>query len=495
MNTTSMINPTKDPEVQELLGRLPKQLLIDGQFGDSADGQTFDTEDPGTGEVIGSVAFAGTGDVDRAVRAARRAFDDGRWSDLPPAAKEQVLQRLADLVEEHSRELAMTDTLDMGAPMAMSEFGLMFAVDAIRYYAGWPTKISGSLPQTGPDKLTYVRREPVGVCGQIIPWNAPLLEAACKVAPALATGCTVVLKPSELAPLSSLRFGELCLEAGVPEGVVNVISGDGTTGAALSEHPDVDKIAFTGSVATGKRIMAAAADTLKRVTLELGGKSANIVFPDAPFDDAITGSMNGIFMNSGQICVAGSRLFLHRDAHDAFMSRVAEYLPSFTLGHGLEPGVMLGPLVAPRQLERVMSYIQSGQEEGATLVQGGLRMDHPGYFVEPTVFTDVRNDMRIAREEIFGPVMSVIPFTDIDDVIRQANDTTFGLGAAVWTRDISRAHQVAARLKAGTVWVNCYAEGDPQIPFGGFKQSGIGRELGEPSIHDYTELKSVIVKF
>ena len=405
------------------------------------------------------------------------------------------MSRLAQLVEDNLEEFALIDVADLGAPKPIAEALGMFGVDIMRYYSGWPTKIAGSLPSTGSDRLTYVRREPVGVCAAIIPWNAPLAFAVTKIAPALACGCTVVLKSSELTPLSALRLGELCLEAGVPDGVVNVLSGPGATGAALVDHPEIDKVTFTGSVGTGKKIMAAASATLKRVSLELGGKSPNIVFPDAPFAEAIVGAMNGVFMNSGQICVAGSRVFVHQDSHDEFVSQIHTVLPTLKVGHGLEPDVALGPLVSPRQLERVMSYIEMGKDEGATLLTGGRQIESAGYFVEPTVFTDVTNDMRIGREEIFGPVMSIIRFSDIDDVIEQANDSEYGLTAGVWTRDISRAHQVASRLKAGTVWVNCYLESNSSTPFGGFKQSGIGREFGEASLGEFTELKSVVVKF
>ena len=485
-------------ELPELARRFfdgkPKQLFIDGTWVDAAEGRTFDTIDPATEQVLAKIAFAGKEDVDRAVKSARAAFEDGRWRDLPPRKKEAVLRRLADLIESNADELGLLETLDNGKPLRMATGEMRGCAETFRYYAGWPTKITGDVLPTDPGKHSYVRREPIGVCGQIIPWNFPLAMASWKVAPALACGNTCVLKPAEQTPLTALRLAELAIEAGVPEGVLNVITGDGTTGAFIVEHPDVDKIAFTGSVEVGRQIMAAAAGTLKKVSLELGGKSPNIVFADADMETAVRTAALGVFMNTGQICTAATRLFLEDAIHDEFVGRMSEFTKGLKVGPGLDEGVLIGPVVSDEQLERVTGYIDIGKEEGAEAALGGKRMDRTGYFVEPTIFTGVRNDMRIAQEEIFGPVVSVIPFSDVEDAVAQGNDTQYGLAAAVWTRDISKAHRAAAALKAGSVWVNCYSEGDMSTPFGGYKQSGFGRERGEASLDLYTQLKSVVVK-
>jgi acyl-CoA reductase-like NAD-dependent aldehyde dehydrogenase len=486
---------TELPEAaRRFLDGKPKQLFIDGKWVDAADGRTFDTIDPATEQVLAKIAFAGKEDVDRAVTAARTAFEDGRWRDIPPRKKETILRRLADLIEANADELGLLETLDNGKPLRMATGEMRGCAETFRYYAGWPTKITGDVLPTDPGKHSYVRREPVGVCGQIIPWNFPLAMASWKVAPALACGNTCVLKPAEQTPLTALRLAELAIEAGVPEGVLNVVTGDGTTGAFIVEHPDVDKIAFTGSVEVGRQIMAAAAGTLKKVSLELGGKSPNIVFADADMETAVRTASLGVFMNTGQICTAATRLFLEDSIHDDFVGRMSEFTKGLKVGPGLDEGVLIGPVVSDEQLERVTGYIDIGKEEGAEAALGGKRIDRAGYFVEPTIFTGVRNDMRIAQEEIFGPVVSVIPFTDVEDAVTQGNDTQYGLAAAVWTRDISKAHRAAAALKAGSVWVNCYSEGDMSTPFGGYKQSGFGRERGEASLDLYTQLKSVVVK-
>ena len=485
-------------EIPELARRFldgrPKQLFIDGAWVDAADGRTFDTINPATEQVLAQIALAGEQDVDRAVKAARVAFEDGRWSGTPPRKKEAVLRAIADLLDEHADELGLIETLDNGKPLRSAVGEMHGAAECFRYYSGWPTKITGDVLPTDPGKHAYVRREPVGVCGQIIPWNFPLTMAAWKVAPALACGNTCVLKPAEQTPLTALYFAQLLVEAGVPDGVVNVLTGDGSTGRAIVDHRDVDKIAFTGSVEVGRKIMAAAAPTLKKVSLELGGKSPNIVFADADLETAVRSAALGVFMNSGQICTAATRLFLEEPIHDDFVGEMSEFTKTLKVGPGLDDGVLIGPLVSDEQLTRVTGYLDIGKEEGAQPAIGGKRIDRAGYFVEPTIFTGVRNDMRIAQEEIFGPVVSVITFTDVEDAIAQGNNTEYGLGAAVWTRDISKAHRAAAALKSGSVWVNNYGEGDNSTPFGGYKQSGFGRERGEASLDLYTQLKSVVVK-
>lgn len=469
-----------------------KRLLIGDKWLDAAEGATFTTKDPATGETLALVTRGGEEDVDLAVRAARRAFTS-EWAVLLPRERSRLILRIAELIEEHLEELAVLETLDQGKPLTFARGDVAFAAEVFRYYAGAPTRLAGSVVPSGPDVHVYVRREPIGVCGQIIAWNFPLVLASWKVAPALATGNTVVLKPAEQTPLTAVRLGEICLEAGLPPGVFNLVQGDGETGAMLVRHPDVDKIAFTGSTEVGKLIGQECARTMKRVTLELGGKSPNIVFSDADMSRAVEAAMLGIFALSGQVCAAGSRLLVQSKIHDEFVDELVAHTQGLAMGGGLDDGTMLGPVVSAEQRDRVQGYIDLGVREGATVALAGGVHGERGYFVKPVIYTGVDNSMRIAQEEIFGPVLSVIPFVDADDAAKKANDTMYGLAAAVWTKDISNAHRLAARIKAGTVWVNTYNMYDAAVPFGGFKQSGLGRELGEDALDAYTEKKSVMV--
>jgi len=472
------------------------RLLINNRWVDSISGKTFKTLNPSTGEEICSVAEADKADVDLAVKAARTAFEKGPWRRMAAAERGKLLNKLADLIEKNADELARLEALDNGKPYKVAKAAdLSLTVACYRYFAGWADKIQGKTIPIPGNYLCYTRLEPVGVVGQIIPWNFPLLMQAWKLGPALACGNTVVMKPAEQTPLTALRVGELIVEAGFPEGVVNILPGYGpTAGQAISRHMDVDKVAFTGSTEVGHLIMEAAAQTnLKRVTLELGGKSPNIVFADADMDKAIEGSHFALFFNQGQCCCAGSRLFVERKAYDQFVERSVDRAKRRTVGDPFDPKTEQGPQVDQDQFNKVMSYIDAGRKEGASLLCGGDRAGDRGYFVQPTVFADVNDDMTIAREEIFGPVMSIIPFESIDEVVERANNTTYGLAAAVWTKDITKAHAIAGGVRAGTVWVNCYDVLEAGAPFGGCKQSGIGRELGEYGLQQYTEVKTVTV--
>jgi acyl-CoA reductase-like NAD-dependent aldehyde dehydrogenase len=472
----------------------PKKLLIGGEWVPALSGETFPAVNPATEEIIGYAAAGDKADVDAAVIAARRAFEHPSWSAISPHQRTSYLLKLARLIEEHAEELAQLETLNNGSPLTVTRGQMHGTAQTFEYYAGWATKIFGETNPSDSAFFSYTLREPLGVCGQIIPWNGPLSSASWKLAPALACGNTCILKPAEQTPLTAIRLGELILEAGFPPGVVNIVTGFGeTAGAAIAAHPDIDKVGFTGSTAVGKLILHASTGNLKRVTLELGGKSPNVIFADSNIDQAIASSVGGFCALSGQICVAGSRIFIQERIYDQVVDRLASFTSNFKVGDPFDPQTTMGPLVSHEQFERVTSYFAVGKADGARVAVGADKPGGKGYFVNPTLFADVTNGMRIAQEEVFGPVAAAIPFKDEDDAVFQGNQTIYGLGAAVWTRDVGRAHRVARALKAGTVWVNTYLKVDPISGFGGYKQSGMGRELGPHSIDAYTQTKTVYV--
>ena len=473
------------------------RLLINNEWVPSESGKTFSTFNPATGEELARISEADAADVDKAVRVARNAFERGPWRKTNASERGRLLNRLADLVEQNADQLATLETLDNGMPLSVARHvAVPLIVGHFRYFAGWADKNHGKTIPINGDYFCYTRHEPVGVVGQITPWNFPLLMYGMKLGPALSMGNTVVLKPAEQTPLTALRLGELIIEAGFPPGVVNILPGYGpTAGAAIANHMDIDKVAFTGSGEVGHLIMEAAGrSNLKRVSLELGGKSPNIVFADADMDQAIEGSHFALFFNQGQACCAGSRLFVEDKVYDEFVDKSVARANRRTVGDPFDASTEQGPQIDSIQFDKVMSYIDSGSREGAELLCGGKRVGDRGYFIEPTVFANVKDEMKIAREEIFGPVMSIIRFRDLDEVIDRANNTPYGLAAAVWTRDISKAHAIANNVRAGTVWINCFDVFDAAAPFGGFKQSGIGREMGEYALQQYTEVKTVTVK-
>jgi phenylacetaldehyde dehydrogenase len=485
-------------QLESRLSGNTRGLIINGKSVPALSGKTFPTENPATGKVICQIAEGGAADVDAAVKAARAALENPAWRDMSAVDRSKILNRLADLIEAEADELAVLECIDNGKPATLTKVvEIEGSIKTFRYFAGWPTKFGGETlpvsPRSGAKILNYTVREPVGVCALIVPWNYPMSMAAWKVAPALAAGCTVILKPAEQTPLTALRLAELALEAGVPAGVFNVVTGFGEAGAALVDHPGVDKVAFTGSTEVGKAIVRAATGNLKKVSLELGGKSPQIVLPDADLDAAAASIAAGIFFNQGQTCTAGSRLYAHASIHDELLARIADHAGRLNIGNGLDPAITFGPLVSQEQWDRVSSYVQIGKDEGAELMIGGNRPSglNEGFFFEPTIMTNAGRNMRIVREEIFGPVLSALSWTDTADLVAQANDSDFGLSAGIWTNDLRQAHRLAGAVKAGTVWVNCFNLVDNATPFGGFKQSGWGREHGRNAMELYSEVKSV----
>jgi phenylacetaldehyde dehydrogenase len=487
--------PAKNKRANEFLSS-PRKMLINGKWVEASSGKTFATYNPATGEELVQVAEGDKADIDKAVAAARKAFDEGPWRKMTPNMRTKLLWRLSELVAANADALAELETLDNGKALAMSKaVDVHHTAEQFQYMAGWATKIDGrTFTPSSPGHIGYTLREPAGVCGQIIPWNFPLLMAAWKLAPALACGNTVVLKPAEQTPLTALLLGELIQEAGFPDGVVNIVTGFGeTAGAALSEHPLVDKIAFTGSTEVGKIIMRAASGNLKKVSLELGGKAPNIVFNDADLQAATAGAALGIFFNQGQVCCAGSRLYVEKKSFDTVVGALSDAAGKMKIAPGMDPSCEMGPLVSDEQFEKVTGMVAGGLKDGAKAVVGGGPVDGPGYFFKPTVLVDTRPDMQVVREEIFGPVVVASPFDDLDELAKTANDTEYGLSAGIWTNDLKKAHSMAGKLKAGTVWINCYNVFDPHMPFGGYKQSGLGREMGPEVLDLYTEVKSVCI--
>jgi phenylacetaldehyde dehydrogenase len=494
--------PLAHPHLSEAASRFlagKHQAFIGGKWVDAESGKTFDTFDPGSGRVIAQVAECDAPDVDKAVAAARAAFESGPWPRTTGSERARMMWKLADLIEQHAAELAELESLNNGKPLAnVRNVDLALGCETLRYTAGWATKITGETLSlsTAPKTHAFTVREPIGVVGQIIPWNSPIMMACWKLAPALATGCTVVLKPAEQTPLTALRLAHLIQEAGIPDGVVNIVPGFGpTAGAAIAAHPDVDKVAFTGSGEVGRLIIQAASGNLKKVSLELGGKSPVVVFPDADIGVTAPGAARAIFTNSGQVCAAGSRLYAHTRVFDEIIAAVADEARKIRVGHALSEGTQMGPLVSKEQLERVSGYLEQGENDGATVVTGGSRIGNEGYFIEPTILTDVQPQMSVVREEIFGPVLCAMRFNDddLDRIAKEANRTIYGLAGSVWTRDLSIAHQMVRKIRAGTIGVNMHGSIDPALPFGGFRQSGWGREKGREVLDLYTEVKSVVM--
>lgn len=483
----------RTPKVRDWLESQTPRLLIGGKWVPALSGKTFETINPATEQVLTLVAEADSADIDEAVKAARAAFE-GPWSRTSPHERGAFLRRLAGLMEAHADELAELETLDNGMTIGTAQAFVAGAIQDVYHFAGAAAHVSGHTQPSAPGMFNYTLREPIGVCGGITPWNGPLQMAVWKMAPAIAAGNTVILKPAEQTPLSALRLGELVMEAGIPDGVVNIVTGFGVgAGSAIAEHPGIDKVAFTGSTEVGKTILRASTGNLKRVSLELGGKSPNIVFPDADVEKAIPASLTAFSLLTGQVCVAGTRLYVQQDFKDEFVEQLSTFAAGIKVGDPFDPATTMGPLASREQYDRVKGYLTVGKDEGAVARTGGNTVGDSGYYVEPTIFDGVTQDMRIAREEIFGPVLSVIPFSDENDAVFRGNDTNYGLGAAVWTRDISRAHTVARQLKAGMVWVNTYLATDPTMPFGGYKESGTGREMGPNWYHAYTEEKAVFI--